>query len=505
MTSTFSSICGITLLGLTVACSPESTERDAEELANKPNLVLFTVDTLRADHLSCYGYYRKTSPQLDAFAAESVLFERAYSVTGTTLPSHLSIMTGLYPHQHGYVANHGAMRGGFRSSEGRRTLAEALSKVGYHTAAFVSGPTVSSATGLNTGFQLFNEHEHPNPKTLADTSRRSAKTTDEAIRWLRDDPPEPFFLWIHYWDPHEPNLPQEPYASAFTSDAELDALIDERHIRPERLQQLFPAKELARLFAPELAPALHRGEDVEMPAIDRDSIRRLINLYDGDVLATDASFGRVIEALKDAALYEDAVIAFTADHGQALGQHDWLEHGRIQGENVHVPLLMRFPSGTLDVPRREVDVVSAVDLIPTLLAGLPSLATGDFVSQFAGEDALDPGYLRNFAFSQRSVRVRDWEPGDDKDGLKFALTTERWKIYVRPDAQDELYDLRADPGELVDVSADHADLMHTLRRHIATTLASRPYTPEAGGDADSATSRAYHQALEALGYVGDEE
>lgn len=468
----------------------------------KPNIVLVTVDTLRADHLRCYGYFRETSPHLDALASEGILFERAFSVMGTTLPSHLSIMTGLYPHQHGYVANHGAMAGGFRSSPGRATLAEALGEAGYTTAAFVSGPTVSSATGLDSGFALFDEHRAQNPKTLADTSRRSAATTDAAIAWLGASPPEPFFLWVHYWDPHEPNIPEEPFASAFQSDEQLEALIDERRIRPERLQELFPVDELARLFAPELAPRIFAGETVEPPKVDREAIRRLINLYDGDVLATDSSLGRLFDALRAAGLYDEAVIAVTADHGQALGQHDWLEHGRIQNENLHVPLVLRLPTGTLDGPQRVSDVVSSVDLIPTLLAKLPDLSAGDLARQVAGEDALDPKYLRNFAFSQRSVRDRDWEPEGGDDGLKFALTTREWKYYFRPQSQDELYDLRLDPGELHDVASEHPDIVERLRSRVELLLEDRPYTPEAGVEGESEAARAYREQLEKIGYIG---
>jgi arylsulfatase A-like enzyme len=486
---------------LLVGCGPDG-EAPAPGVRGKPNIVLVTVDTLRADHLACYGYFRETSPHLDALSREGVLFERAYSVMGTTLPSHLSIMTGLYPHQHGYVANHGAMAGGFRSSAGRTTLAEALSGAGYATAAFVSGPTVSRATGLDSGFELFDEHKAVNPKTLEDTSRRSAATTDAAIAWLESNPPQPFFLWVHYWDPHEPNIPEEPFASTFQSDEQLEALIDERRIDPARLQALFPVDELARLFAPELAPRIFAGEEVQPPVIDREAIRRLINLYDGDVLATDSSLGRLLDSLKATGLYDQALIAVTADHGQALGQHDWLEHGRIQGEDLHVPLVLRFPAGVLEGPRRVSDVVSSVDLVPTLLAKLPDVGAGDLARQVAGEDALDPKYLRNFAFSQRSVRDRDWEPEGGDDGLKFSLTTREWKYYFRPQSQDELYDLRQDPGELRDVASEHPDIVERLRERVELLLEDRPYTPEAGGEGESDAARAYREQLEKIGYIG---
>lgn len=478
-----------------------------EELPDPPNIVLFTIDTLRADHLHCYGYRRETSPALDALAEEGILFERAYSVMGTTLPAHVSIMTGLYPHQHGLVANHG-VAGGFQSGEGRRTVAELLSEAGYHTAAFVSGPTVSAATGLNSGFEIFEDHVDPNPKTLEDTSRRSGDTTNLVLKWIGEGLREPFFLWVHYWDPHEPNIPLEPFASAFESDEELELLIDERRIRPEVLEQSFPPEELARLFAPELAPKLRRKEAVVMPPIDREAIRRLLNLYDGDVLAIDTALGRVLRELKKAGFYEHSIVAFLADHGQALGQHDWLEHGRIQGENLHVPLVIRFPEGMVAQPARFTDAVSVVDVVPTILTRLKTPATEAFLEQAAGEDLLSGDYIRNFAFAQRSVRKRDWEPGEGNDGLKFALTTPRWKYYYRPRGEDELYDLREDPGELVDVAADHPEILTVLRRHVLRIAVDRIHIPEDGEGPVTEEQLEYRKVLDQLGYTGgsaDEE
>jgi arylsulfatase A-like enzyme len=468
------------------------------------NIVLFTVDTLRADHLSCYGYRRETSPAIGALADEGILFERAYTVMGTTLPAHLSIMTGLYPHQHGYVANHGAMHGKFNSSDGRRAIAEYLRKAGYHTAAFVSGPTVAGGgTGLDSGFDLYNDHVCPDPQTLEDTSRRSGDTNEKVLAWLAKKPPEPFFLWVHYWDPHEPNIPLEPFASAFESDEELDSLIEERRIRPEVLRERFSDLELVRLFAPELFPPLQRGESIEMPPIDHDAVRRLINLYDGDVLAIDTAFGHVLEALTERGLLERSIVTFTADHGQALGQHDWLEHGRIQGENLHVPLVMRFPEWVVPQPSRVADPVSVVDIFPTILARLDEKIGAAFLEQSSGEDCLDKAYIRRFAFSQRSVRERDWEPEGGDDGRKFALTTREWKYYHRPDSQDELYDLLEDPGELADVAADHPEVVSALRRHVLSILAERLYVPAGLAGADSEEAKNYLKMLRQLGYVGE--
>lgn len=468
-----------------------------------PNLVLVTVDTLRADHLSVYGYHRDTTPNLRRLAEEGLVFRRAHSTMGTTMPAHLSLMTGLLPHQHGYVANHGAMDGGFRSEPGLRTVAELLAQDGYTTAAFVSGPTVGRATGLHTGFQHFDQHRARRAGAIVETARHSSETAELAVRWLEQGPQEPFFLWVHFWDTHEPNVPREPHASAFQTDAGLEAALAERRVRPEVLAERFTAVELARMFLPSWALS---GGAIELPPIDMDAVRDLHNRYDGDVLAVDEALGKVLVALHQAGHLERSAVVVTADHGQALGQHDWLEHGRIQEENLRVPLVMRFPPGT-PLPEgsagRIDEVVSLVDVFPTLLARFDLSASRALAAQAAGEDVLGAAAPRGYAFAQRSVRDRDWEPCEACDGLKFTLVTRRWKLYHRPAGTDELYDLQSDPGELSDVSLLHPQVVENLRRRLLAVAAERPREVLPGGDVDEEVLRRYRETLGQIGYTGE--
>ncbi len=201
-------------------------ELDIGKVPGRPDIILVTVDTLRADHLGCYGYFRDTSPTLDALSQESLLFERCISPMATTLPSHLSLFTGLWPHQHGYVANTGAVLTPFTSSEGRQPISTILKEAGYVTAAFVSGPTVSRPTGIHAGFDHFDEHDAKSARTFEDRSRPGAATVASAARWLQEEAQQgqPIFLWVHLWDPHEPNLP-DPSHELFTADSDLDALL----------------------------------------------------------------------------------------------------------------------------------------------------------------------------------------------------------------------------------------------------------------------------------------
>ncbi len=498
-------LCSLTALALGTSCG-DSEDRDvvvegqAGRLGGKPNIVMVTVDTLRADHLSAYGHSRETSPHLERLADQGVLFEAAFSTMGTTLPAHLSIMTGLYPHQHGYVANHGAMSGGFQSGESRRAIAEILASDGYTTAAFVSGPTVSKVTGLDAGFQHWDQHEFDKLQSLSSTSRHSSVTTDRAVAWLEAGPEEPFFLWVHYWDPHEPNIPPAPYGGQFPKGSIEEQLIEDRKIRPEVLLERFDDEELARLFHPDWG---REGGDIELPPIDHDAVVDLLNRYDSDVYATDVALGRLMDCLEEQGLFDDSILVFTSDHGQALGQHDWLEHGRIQSENVHVPLVIHFPGEVIQQPLRVEDVVSVVDILPTIMARLGTDSARELLTQASGEDIFSGEYLRRFAFSQRSVRERDWELGEDTDGLKFGLTTSRWKYYHRPDGADELYDLSTDSGELIDVAAEHPEVMETLERHVLAILSRRPFTPEARQGPESEELKRFRETLGKIGYTGE--
>ena len=465
-----------------------------------PNIVLVTVDTLRADHLSCYGYFRPTSPTLDALAAEGLLIERAMATSGTTLPSHLSLLTGLYPHQHGYLSNGDALKAPFRSSEGRSSVARHLQKAGYYTTAFVSGPTVGTATGIQDGFDHFDEHDARKARSFEDRSRIAKATTDLVLEWLAGpDAREPFFLWVHYWDPHEPNMPHEPHASMFQADENVERLLDERRVRPELFAKKFEPIELSRIFAPELTPRYWAKEDIPHPPIDRQSMRDLIDRYDGDVRAVDDQLGRLVNELRRSGVWDETIFAFTSDHGQSLGQHDWLEHGQVQQDNVHVPLVLRLPGDLVRQPRRIPGPVSLIDIMPTIVARIPSSEARDFLLHAEGQDFLSGAFDRPYAFAMRSAREREeWEPG-----LVFALRTAEWTYYHYTESTDRLYRIEQDPLEQNNVAADHPEVVEALRKHVEGLLKRRPYTVKASADG-VAPNPELAETLKSLGYIGDD-
>ena len=448
-----------------------------------PVIVVITVDTLRADHLSSYGYPRPTSPRIDELAAEGVLFERAFSTMATTLPSHLSLFSGVYPHQHGVTRNTRQMRA-FSADSGRLlSAAEVLRQSGYLTAAFVSAAPVKGVTGIDSGFDHFDE-----PRG---TARRGSATVSSALAWLDVHRGEQFFVWIHLWDPHEPNLGRRSLPENPSDDALLDRIIDQRHIDVDALSRRFAPPALRRFLAPGTG---ERGDPA--PELTRASARGMLDRYDGDVAYTDAAVGKFLDGLRGAGLWQRAIVVLTADHGQSLGQHDWLPHGTITNDNIHVPLIVRFPPGLREQPRRVSRIVSTVDVMPTLLAPLGNLGSARFLAQAEGEDLFSGEEPRGYAFAQRTSRVRSgWEPGS-----VFALVTDRWKYLLRTDAPDRLYDLQADPGELEDTSARHPEVAAQLRQKVLE-ITRRGVAPEPSLSEEELVGEDHLEALRALGYL----
>jgi arylsulfatase len=475
---------GLGLLILLAACAGEpSTPPPPAGVAGKldtaPSIVIVTIDTLRADHVHAYGYHRQTTPHLDALAAEGVLFERAFATMATTLPSHVSLFSGVYAHQHGITQNV-AGRQAFDAAGALRSAAQLLRDDGYITAAFVSAAPVKRVTGVGAGFDLYEEPKRNRTK--------GARTPDLAIEWLERAPAEPFLLWVHLWDPHEPNRPSAAWQTAFASDAGLDAVIDQRAIDPARLRLEFDGPALRRFLS-----ASNSSSD---SAVDRDAVRDMLNRYDADVAVADREVGRIVETLRRRGVLDRAIVVVTADHGQSLGQHDWLPHGRTTNDNLQVPLIMRFPPGVVRAPLRVGRVVSLVDALPTVLSRFDGEASRRFLEQAAGEDALAGGPGRGWALAQRTGRERaGWQAGGE-----YALVTDRWKLVRRAGGAEELYDLAADPGELDDVSGSHPDVMAALGRALDEVVESRTSPPAEAGDA---VPEEQIEALRSLGYVDD--
>jgi choline-sulfatase len=425
------------------------SESPAEQRSRKPNVLLITLDTTRADRIGAYGYKSAATPHLDRLAAAGVRFEQALSPAPLTLPAHASLMTGRQPYAHG-VRNNGY----FVLSPDVPTLAEAFAAAGYATAAFVSAFVLDRQFGLAQGFSQYDDT--PDRDTgagwLLESERRGDRTVDAAARWLsqRDAPrpgseaARPFFVWVHLFDPHEPYAPPPPFREQFAG-------------RP----------------------------------------------YDGEVAFTDALVGTLLEkAGYDAA---STLVVVAGDHGESLGEHGESTHGLFVYESaLRVPLIMA--GAGIAAPAVIGEPVRLIDVAPTIgeLAGIGPLAGAEGRSLrplLAGKSAREaaPGIYAETYFPQFFM---GWAP------LR-SLRDERWKFIEAPGP--ELYDLSVDAGEATNVIAREparaAALQRALRAMVAghankTTptpmsdetrerLASLGYvsataTPLAGGDARGA-------------------
>ncbi len=265
------------------------------------NVILISIDTCRADYLSCYGYHHKTTPNIDAIAREGVIFKKAVSAVPLTFPSHCSMFTGTIPPFHQVHDN--ADRELRQSSV---TIAEIMQRNGYKTAAIISSAILDSSLGINQGFDLYNDDYEKEKKDDIDNGRRAEETSKLACQWLEQAAGEKFFLFLHYFDPHIPYDPPEPFAAEFAD-----------------------------------------------------------NLYAGEIAYTDHCIGQVIQKLKDLRLYDSTLIIITSDHGEMLGEHGEAEHGYFIYESaIKVPLILKVPGG----PQRKSidDVAGLIDIVPTI-------------------------------------------------------------------------------------------------------------------------------------------
>jgi len=274
----------------------------------QPNVVFITIDTLRADHLGCYGYKQIRTPNIDALAAESFRFERAYTPVPVTLPAHTAIFTGTYPTlsgMHDFSGN--------KLSSKQSTLASVLKEQGYITSAVIGSAVLDSRFGLNQGFDFYYDHFDFNrlqESNLEEMERPGNVVADVALDWLAKNSQSKFFLWMHLYDPHYPYRPPAPYSEEY-----------------------------------------------------RD------RLYDGEIAFADAQVGRLIAFLKTKSLYRNTLIVLTGDHGESLGEHGEKTHGFfLYNATLHVPVLIHLPSSTSG--KAVAELVSLTDLMPTVLQEL---------------------------------------------------------------------------------------------------------------------------------------
>jgi arylsulfatase A-like enzyme len=426
-----------------------------------PNVILISIDTLRADRLGCYGYTRPTSPFLDRMARAGVLFEDASATSSWTYPSHASMFTGLYPGRNGATELKQRVRADVP------TLAEWLVDRGYRAAGVVSS-SLFGGYGLERGFERLYHVEPGGPEPSA--------VTAESIAWLEQVNRErPFFFLVHYLDPHSDykSLPEfeEPFLEPYEGKATGVS------------KQLFDHVSGFVDFTPEDA-------------------RHLSNLYDGGVRQQDAELEKLFAYLERSGLLAESVVVLTSDHGEEFLEHGNVLHGLAQyDETVRVPLIVWGP----DVPRdvRVPTPVSLVDVVPTVLDLLGLPAPADIDGRSLRRLWADPEQQRKprALFIEADMdppgpTSRVMVPGDD-----LAVRKGRWKLVLDPSSdRAELHDLDADPRETRDVAAEHPEIVRDLLGELERFTARRAQQ----GEAPELTAEDLEK-LRGLGYAGDDD
>lgn len=414
---------------------------------SRPNLVLLTIDTLRPDHLGCYGYGEPTSPYIDALAAESVVFERAFAAGIPTMPSFTTLFSGLHPYRHGITAHSSEQR----LSEDIILLPQLAKQAGYVTIGIDNLIVQASGRGswFARGFDFYSGFLYK------PFSNQTEQLTDRALGFIDDYQDKPFFLYMHLWDPHTPYGPPPPY--------------DTLHYHPERVGSETPTLAAVKAIAPEYYEAFLGDMKLRVP----DDYAYVVAQYDGEISYVDSQIGRIIAHLKARGLWDNTILVLMSDHGECFGEGNlYFDHHGLYDAVLRIALMCRAPG---IAPGRSAVMVSTEDVLPTLseLCGLPGVTYPLTGHSFAPAWHGDNIPIRDHIIAAESSRQ-----------ASLCWRTDTWKL-IQPLAHDQhgnpipdlygrsrdpnllLFDLQDDPREQHDVSQQFPAMRDKLARDLA--------------------------------------
>lgn len=437
------------------------------------NVVLISLDSLRADHVGAYGYSRDTSPNFDRFAKEGVLFRNAFATSPWTLPTHMTMFTGRSQLSHGVAEDTRIL------STAIPTLGQIFQAAGYSTAGFVSGPYLAGHYGYKRGMETYidlSEAYGKGPEARA--AVLSPEINTRALDWLDQNGDKPFFLFLHYFDIHYDFVPPPPYDTMF--DPDYTGTMDGRRFIERK--------------------------DVH-PGMDKRDLDHIRALYDGEIRFTDAHVGRILDRLREKGRFEDTVVMILADHGDEFFEHGNKGHHRtVYDEVLHIPFALRLPDGT--GAGTSVDAqVSLIDVLPTLLdaAGLPPHvdAEGESLAAWLRGDrsSRDAVYAEFFYKRGFNLQVARRTP--------VSKTIQHFNRITHPTRSAlEYYDLVDDPQERDDRTSDHAAKSASSLETMSVWLdaqwqAQRRAEQAAGGRESIEIDDETMERLKSLGYVGE--
>ncbi len=450
-----------------LACGPPV----AEEMPRRLNVLLISIDTLRADHLGTYGYSRPTSPRIDALAASGVRFDWVFSQSPKTAPSHMTLLTGLYPQSHG-ISNLGPSENR-RLADDVETLAELFRSNGYRTAAYTGGGHISEEVGFARGFERF-----AGPLGIG----KSTKAVREVLSEWAD---EPFFVFLHTYAVHDPYTPSGEYRDLFVDPAYSGQIVSS-------------AARLRELAGPSWADR-HRLYWSKVKRESPADRQHLIDLYDASIRHADERVGNVLDSLRANGLHDRTLVVLLSDHGEMFWEHRDYLHNALYEEILRVPLVMQIPDafapGGRTLAGQSVRVrVRLIDVMPTLL----QLAHVPVPFRVQGESLVP-------LLEGREGESRDVASLWPRANLQ-ALRRGPWKL-IRAGKESEasrveLYDLEGDPGETRNIAQEREAvrdvLLERMKRFDREWNALRGDSPRPAAALDRET----RDALEALGYLG---
>lgn len=406
-----------------------------ERPTRRPNVIVVSIDSLRADHVGAYGYSKPTTPRIDAFRHDAILFREAISQAPSTLPSHASILSSLIPTHHGAsVAN------SFGIDPSVPLLTERLAEADYATASFNGGIQLDPIYGLDRGFDRY---EAARPSTaganvLVEPKDKFDFVVDASMEWIDSHRESSFFLFLHTYEMHHP----------YTPEPEILALFEDDYAGP------LPAQ-----ISVNLLEAINAGEI----AFDTSDLNHIISAYDAELHSVDMAFGRLIDFLRKENLYDASLIIVTSDHGEEFGEHGmigWHSH-TLYDELLKVPLVLKLPDSEAAGTIVETQA-NGIDLAPTILerVGL------DVPPSFEGKSLLGR-VCKESAVARHSVSQRDVP-------LPASISSIRSNDWKWLDGG--LFDLDADPDETIDVSKQNPTVAADLARQLDAFVGARPPT-----------------------------
>jgi arylsulfatase A-like enzyme len=459
----------------------------------RPNVLIYTIDTLRADHSSLYGYVRDTTPFLKKLGASGVVFEDCQAQATWTKSSIASLMTSLYSFTHGIISDADTI------PSGASTLAEQLRAAGYVTASIVSTPFVGRATGLERGFDYLLEYpvvlRQVNPQT--DRGTDSAALNKVVFPWLDRHHDEPFFLYAHATDPHAPYEPPPPFEAMFANPADTPAF--SREYSSFRTNHEYGGGAV-------ISPAICRKAGIGPDGF----IRQAVDRYDGEISHNDHSLELLVGKLKQLGVLENTVIIVVSDHGEEFWDHGWTAHGHTVYQELTHTLLMMWNPALFSASRRVSEPVQLIDVMPTVLdllgLKIPPVVEGQSLAPLTRGQAFK---RRGLVMASRFAAVRPEGLVPENAVDDFAIVDARWKFIYRNKAAKagvkkvELYDRVADRSERHDISAQHPQEVEERVAALAQWIeAQNKVRSIIGHSGQSQLDQQTLERLRSLGYLG---